>query len=54
MECDRVHCCIVTVAENRGMRVVVVMMGGQGGRKKLSQRKRRRAMEMDRTVGGKK
>lgn len=21
MECDRVHCCIVTVAENRGMRV---------------------------------
>lgn len=38
MECDRVHCCIVTVAENRGMRV-----GGglcKKKKKKLRQKKR--------------
>lgn len=50
MECDRVHCCIVTVAENGGMRV-------GGGlckkKKKVETEEEGRAMEMDRTVGGK-
>lgn len=45
MECDRVHCCIVTVAESGRIRV-------EGGLVQKEVEKEGTVMEMDRTVGG--